>query len=197
MVGVCLACNSPRTAATDLGPKGGAPTPGRTTVLADPNATLPHHEPELTPGEDAPDVALTLQDGKTVQLRELRGKNVVMFFYPMDDTPGCRAEARGFRDHYAEFLARNSVVYGVSLQGPESHQAFIDKEKLQFDLVVDNQANVSRAFGVPIHGQVTARQTFLLDADGKVTHVWRQVSPHEHARQVLEHLPEADVASSD
>lgn len=197
MVGMCLACNSPRTGAIDPGPKGDLVTPRLNTVLADRSLAPDADELQLAPGQAAPDVTLTLHNGKTLQLSELRGKNVVLFFYPMDDTPGCRAEARGFRDHYDQFLSKNSVVLGVSLQGAESHRAFIDKEKLPFDLVVDNRASVSKAFGVPIHGSVTARQTFLLDSDGKISKIWREVSPHEHARRVLSNLPHIDVASSE
>lgn len=188
LIGVCLACNSSGTKTAPLEP--GAPSKQRAPksgeIYADPDGTAPPHPASrLNPGEPAPNVELQLQNGKSMRVEDLRGQHVVLFFYPMDDTPGCRAEAHGFRDRFRDFTARNSMVLGVSLQGAESHKAFIEKEKLPFDLVVDSKAEVSNAFGVPIHGQVTARQTFLLDESGVVSHVWRRVSPSTHAEEVL------------
>lgn len=198
-LGMCLACNSsgsktpgadPSTAPQRSGGRAPAELEGEgveRAELAKEGDRLATEARESEPhlGKPAPDVSLLLQDGRRLKLSELLGRNVVLFFYPMDDTPGCRAEAQGFRDRYEQFKQANTAIFGVSLQGKESHQAFIDKEQLPFDLVVDTDAKVSEAFGVPVHGQVTARQTFLIDEKGLVAKVWRSVSPSQHPAEVL------------
>ncbi len=184
VIGLCCACNAPGNHSAASDPGKSSNTRRGSVVAASSGVPTRHHG--LNEGQRPPALELTLQDGSRLDLESLQGKKVVLFFYPMDDTPGCRAEARGFRDHHQDFLDSNSVVMGVSLQGAESHREFIEKEKLPFDLVVDNDAAVSRAFGVPIHGQATARQTYLLNEDGSVEAVWRQVSPKEHAKEVLD-----------
>ncbi len=184
MIGLCCACNAPGNHAAASDPGVGAKRLQKGSLVATSSGEPTRHR-GLGEGQKAPPVSLTLQDGRRVELEHLLGQKVVLFFYPMDDTPGCRAEAHGFRDNYQQFVDSNTVVMGVSLQGPESHKAFIAKERLPFDLVVDNEAAVSRAFGVPIHGQATARQTYLIDEDGAITEVWRRVSPKEHALEVL------------
>lgn len=192
ILGMCVACNS--SGNRGLGPEPVGALPGPNTLKdgqerARPENAEPAEAPDSALNKAAPDVELTLHNGKHVRLLELRGKHVVLFFYPMDDTPGCRLEAQGFRDRFAQFQAKNTTVLGVSMQGAESHQAFIDKEQLPFDLVVDGNAKVSEAFGVPLHGQVTARQTFLVDTEGMVANVWRNVSPDQHAAEVLAVIP--------
>jgi peroxiredoxin Q/BCP len=144
--------------------------------------------PPLDVGSNAPLVTLTLQDGKRVALAELRGAPVVVYFYPKDDTPGCTVEAKGIRDAYAEFEKAKLRVFGVSTQGAESHQQFIDKYSLPFDLVVDEDGAVARAFGVPLRGEFASRQTFLIDADGKIKKTWPEVDPAGHAQEILASL---------
>ncbi len=139
-------------------------------------------------GSVAPDVVLNLHDGKQVRLGELRGKQVVLYFYPRDDTPGCRIEAQGFRDQMPSLEKSGALVFGVSTQGAESHQAFIDKEQLNFDLVVDEDGALAKAFGVPVRAKLAARHTVLIDADGKIKKYWRSVNPSGHAEEVLAEL---------
>lgn len=132
------------------------------------------------------DLTLTLQDGKRVKLSDYRGKHVVLYFYPKDDTPGCRVEAQGFRDLHDEFVQREAVVLGVSTQDEASHQAFIAKEGLPFDLVVDPDGAVARAFDVPLMlGSLASRRTVLLDKQGIVRKRWDKVAPDAHAGEVL------------
>jgi thioredoxin-dependent peroxiredoxin len=180
-----MACNSPTSALTPGTQKSESTAGDPSTIRPQTAEETSGQNGELSPGTPAPDVALTLHYGKQLRLSELRGKRVVLFFYPMDDTPGCRAEAQGFRDHFDQFQDRDAVILGVSLQGAESHKAFIEKERLPYDLVVDDRALVSEAFGVPVHGHVTARQTFLVNENGAISHVWRKVAPRTHATQVL------------
>lgn len=178
--------------------------PEATTATAQPSAAAPAAQPgtegqapaqpageataaQLAIGSDAPNVTFTLQDGKTVALSSLKGKQVAVYFYPKDDTPGCTVEAQGIRDQWEAFEKAGIEVYGVSTQDAASHTAFIEKHKLPFDLVVDSDGSIAQAFGVPLSGkQFAARQTFLIGADGKIKQVWRSVTPAEHAQQLLE-----------
>jgi peroxiredoxin Q/BCP len=136
-------------------------------------------------GAPAPDLTFHLQDGRDLKLSSLRGKLVAVYFYPADATPGCTVEAQGLRDHWADLQAAGVAVIGVSGQDAESHKAFIAKEKLPYDLAVDTDGSVARAFEVPVNGTFAARQTILIGKDGKVAHVWRKVSPSGHAEEIL------------
>jgi peroxiredoxin Q/BCP len=142
---------------------------------------------ELKEGDPAPAITLMLQDGKSIPLSSLKGKQVVVYFYPKDDTPGCTVEAQGIRDQWEAFQKAGIEVFGVSMQDAASHSAFIDKNKLPFNLVVNSDQSVTKAFGVPVRdGQYAARHTFLIGADGKIKRVWREVQPKEHAKELLE-----------
>ncbi len=140
----------------------------------------------LAVGDPAPDVSMTLQDGKTLSLSSLKGEQVVVYFYPKDNTPGCTVEAQGFRDDYEAFRKAKVRVLGVSLQDAASHQAFIEQHELPFDLVVDTEGKVARAFGVPTSGEYASRQTFLIGADGKVKQRWLHVDPGKHSKELLD-----------
>jgi peroxiredoxin Q/BCP len=158
---------------------GAAPTAATSAAATDSKV-----EP-LKVGDAAPDITLTLQDGKAVKLSSLAGKQVLVYFYPKDDTPGCTIEAQGLRDGWADLQASGLEVYGVSGQDAASHQAFIDKHSLPFPLVVDTDGAVSKAFHVPMRGTFAARQSFLIGKDGKIKQVWLEVNPKEHAAAVL------------
>ncbi|MDC0741956.1 peroxiredoxin [Polyangium mundeleinium] len=160
------------------------------STKADPAAAgaNPHAADESKPleaGDAAPDITLKLNDGKEVKLSSLQGKQVLVYFYPKDDTPGCTIEAQGLRDGWADIQAAGLEVYGVSTQDAESHQAFIDKYKLPFPLVVDTDGAVTKAFRVPMRLSFAARQSFLIGKDGKIKHVWLEVDPKEHASTVI------------
>jgi peroxiredoxin Q/BCP len=158
------------------------PAAPATTAAAAPAGTT-----QLKEGDDAPNVTFTLQNGKTVALDSLTGKQVAVYFYPKDDTPGCTVEAQGIRDQWEAFQKAGIQVFGVSMQDAASHSAFIEKHKLPFDLVVDPDQSVTKAFGVPVRdGQYAARHTFLIGADGKIKKVWREVNPKEHAKELLD-----------
>jgi thioredoxin-dependent peroxiredoxin len=133
----------------------------------------------------APDVELTLQNGKAVKLSSLRGKTVAVYFYPKDETPGCTVEAQGIRDLWESLAGANITVIGVSMQDAASHQKFIEKEKLPFDLAVDTSGDVARAFHVPTKGEYAARQTFLIGPDGRLKKIWEKVTPAGHAQEIL------------
>ncbi|HEU4584050.1 MAG TPA: peroxiredoxin [Polyangiaceae bacterium] len=168
-----------------------AGTPAAATGTAAPSTTAPAAAEAsgttLKVGDPAPALTLTLQDGKTVDLASLKGKQYVVYFYPKDDTPGCTVEAQGIRDEWDAFQKAGIQVFGVSMQDAASHTAFIEKHKLPFPLVVDADRKVTTAFGVPVRGgEFAARQTFLVGADGNIKQIWREVTPAEHAKQVLD-----------
>jgi peroxiredoxin Q/BCP len=139
----------------------------------------------LKEGDMAPELELTLQSGKKLALSSLRGKFVAVYFYPKDDTPGCTVEAQGIRDRWEDLAAANVTVLGVSLQDASSHQQFIDKYKLPFDLVVDSGGAVAKAFRVPVRGEYASRQTFLVGPDGRLKKIWFEVKPNGHAAEIL------------
>lgn len=151
-------------------------------------ASAPAQGAEAKPlaiGDAAPDITLKLHDGKEVRLSSLQGKQVLVYFYPKDDTPGCTVEAQGIRDGWADIQAAGLEVYGVSMQDADSHKAFIDKYSLPFPLVVDTDGSVAKAFRVPTKLTFASRQSFLIGKDGKIKQVWLEVNPKEHAAAIL------------
>ncbi|CAN5894290.1 thioredoxin-dependent thiol peroxidase [soil metagenome] len=140
----------------------------------------------LKEGDPAPDLSMTLQDGRQLKLSSLKGQMAVVYFYPKDQTPGCTVEAENFRDRFDDLKKAGIVVIGVSTQDAASHKAFIEKEKLPFDLAVDEDKAIAKAFGVPPGFMgMHARQTFLIGKDGKIKKIWRDVTPKDHANEVL------------
>ena len=149
-------------------------------------------------GKTAPDFELTSDKGERVKLSDFRGKPVVLYFYPKDDTPGCSAQARGIRDAYTEFQRRGAVVLGVSPDDEGSHIKFRDKYGLPFTLLADPDHEVAEEYGVWVeknaYGQKkmgVERSTFLIDSEGNLAKVMRRVKPETHADDVLAALPTA------
>ena len=141
----------------------------------------------LAPGTAAPDVSAPNQDGKLVKISELKGKPVLVYFYPKDDTPGCTKEACTLRDDYSKFQKAGAVILGVSRQDAKSHQEFKAKYHLPFDLLIDADGKFAAAFGVdtmPVVG-FHKRQSVLLDAQGKVLKFFPDVDPASHSAEVL------------
>jgi peroxiredoxin Q/BCP len=143
-------------------------------------------------GKPAPDFELESDSGETVKLSDLRGKPVVLYFYPKDDTPGCTTQACGLRDAYGEFEKEGAVVLGVSPDDERSHAKFRDKYGLPFRLLADTDHRVAEQYGVwgekKYMGRTylgVQRWTFLIDEDGTVKKVFPDVKPAEHADNVL------------
>jgi peroxiredoxin Q/BCP len=143
-------------------------------------------------GQPAPDFSLRDAAGNTVRLADLRGKKVVLYFYPKDDTPGCTKEACGFRDQYARFEDRGIVVLGVSPDDESSHTQFASKYRLPFRLLADPEAKVAAAYGVwkekNNYGKTTMgveRTTFLIDEDGNLEKIYPKVQVDGHIDEVL------------
>jgi thioredoxin-dependent peroxiredoxin len=141
-------------------------------------------------GKPAPDFELLTDEGERVKLSDFRGRPVVLYFYPRDDTPGCTKQACGIRDAYDAFRERGAVVLGVSADTQSSHVKFKAKYELPFTLLADPERVTGEAYGVNREGSRTfERSTFVIDADGNVTKIMRRVNPETHAAQVLEALP--------
>ena len=143
-------------------------------------------------GKPAPDFELSTDSGARVKLSSLRGKPVVLYFYPKDDTPGCTTQACGIRDAYADFRERGAVVLGVSPDDQASHVKFKEKYSLPFTLLADPEHRVAEQYGVwkerNMYGKKSMgieRSTFVIDADGNVAKVMRRVKPDTHAADVL------------
>lgn len=146
-------------------------------------------------GQPAPAFTLPAQDGAQVSLAGLKGKPVVLYFYPKDDTPGCTKEACSFRDNWEALQAKGVVVLGVSPDTETSHQRFADKYKLPFPLLADEGHKIAEAYGAwgekNMYGKkITGilRTTFLIGPDGVVKHVWKKPKTDIHAEEVLTKL---------
>jgi peroxiredoxin Q/BCP len=146
-------------------------------------------------GQKAPDFSLRDQDGNSHKLSDYKGKPVVLYFYPKDDTPGCTKEACSFRDNFAQFRTVGIEILGVSIDDEKSHSKFQQKYNLPFTLLSDPDKKVVEKYGVWVekinYGKKywgIARKTFLIDKDGKITYIFDKVKPDEHAQEVLEKL---------
>ncbi len=146
----------------------------------------------VTVGQPVPDFTAAATSGKDIVLSALRGWNAVIYFYPKDDTPGCTLEAQGFRDHYAEFKAAKTVVFGVSRDSLGSHDKFRCKYSLPFELISDDSETLCRLFGVikqkNMYGKQVMgieRSTFLIDGNGVLRREWRGVKVDGHVAEVL------------
>ncbi|WP_218081350.1 thioredoxin-dependent thiol peroxidase [Anthocerotibacter panamensis] len=146
-------------------------------------------------GEQAPDFNAVDSDGVTHALHQYRGKTVVLYFYPRDNTPGCTKEACSFRDEWAKLKALDVVVLGVSKDSQKSHQKFRDKFALPFPLLSDPEAQVAQQYGVwgekKFMGKTFIgmhRMTFVIDPEGKISHVFTKVNTDTHATDILKIL---------
>ena len=147
---------------------------------------------ELTVGAKAPTFSAPDQSGKIVSLNDFKGKKVVLYFYPKNDTPGCTTEACSFRDGHSAFLKKGAVVLGVSPDSAKSHKKFIEKFSLPFPLLADEDKAIAQAYGVWVEKSMygkkymgVERSTFVIGGDGKLLAVYRKVKPAEHTAEVL------------
>lgn len=152
-----------------------------------------YYEPKI--GDAAPDFLLPSTRGKDISLKQFRGKDVILYFYPKDFTPGCTDEACSFRDHESDLAKAHAVVLGVSTDPLEKHEAFQEKYHLNFPLLSDQTADISKMYGVwkekNLYGRRTwgiARTTYLIGADGRIKKIYKKVDTKRHAEQILEDL---------
>ena len=149
------------------------------------------------PGDPAPDFSCHATDGSTIRLSDFRGKKLVLYFYPMDDTPGCTAQACSLRDFNRDIAAKGAAILGVSAQDEASHQKFTSKYKLNFPLLADTDRNMAKAYGVAGKGLFSVaraltgmneRVTFIIDEKGRIAHVLDDPNCPNHGEEVLKYL---------
>ena len=145
----------------------------------------------LTAGDPAPDFTLPCSGGGTLSLHDLRGQDVILYFYPKDDTTGCTKEACSFRDLHPNFTQANAVVLGISPDSVDSHDRFAAKYGLPFTLLADTDHHVAEEYGVWVEKSMYGktymgieRSTFLIGKDGRIEQVWHKVKPEGHAAEV-------------
>jgi peroxiredoxin Q/BCP len=148
---------------------------------------------KLKKGDAAPDFTGLDQDGKKIQLSDFKGKKLILFFYPKDNTPGCTSEACDLRDNYDKWLAKGYQVVGVSPDSQKSHQKFIEKYTLPFPLIADEDKTIIKAYGAwgpkKLYGREyegLLRTTFVIDEKGKIEQVFTKVKTKDHTNQILE-----------
>jgi peroxiredoxin Q/BCP len=148
---------------------------------------------EMVPqaGQQAPEFTLPSQDGSQVSLDQFRGKWVVLYFYPKDNTPGCTIEAHNFQRDLAKYEQTNAVIVGVSVDSPESHKDFCAKQGLTFKLLADTGKKVVSEYGSLSGSGMALRNTFLIDPQGKIVKVWTAVNPMHHSEEVLAALSQS------
>jgi len=146
-------------------------------------------------GSKAPDFNLAASSGGNIALKDLKGKNVVVYFYPKDDTPGCTVEACGLRDSFKEIEKLNAVILGVSPDSVKSHDKFITKFQLPFTLLADEEKKMCQNYGVWIEKSMygkkymgVARTTFIIDTNGKIAKVFEKVKPEGHNQEIINAL---------
>ena len=146
----------------------------------------------LAAGDNAPDFKVKDQDGNDVKLSDYKGKKVVLYFYPRDNTPGCTAEACNLRDNYEALQKAGYEILGVSTDDEKSHKKFIDKQSLPFKLLADTEKDIHEKYGTWVEKNMygrkymgTARKTFLIDEEGKIEEVIGKVKTKEHTAQIL------------
>jgi len=149
----------------------------------------------LTKGVKAPDFSGKNQNGNTISLSDFKGKKIILYFYPKDNTPGCTAEACNLNDHYDEFIKKGFVIIGVSPDNEHSHTKFIGKYGLKFNLIADTDKTILKAYGAwgmkKMYGKEyegVLRTTYIIDENGRIEHVFTRVDTKNHTQQILSEL---------
>ena len=146
----------------------------------------------LKAGDTAPEFEAKIETGESIKLSDYKGKKVVLYFYPKDNTPGCTAQACNLRDNYEDLQANGYVIFGVSQDSEKSHQKFIDKQSLPFPLIADEDHTVHNLYGTwgekQMYGKTymgTLRTTFIIDEEGKIAEVIEKVKTKDHTAQIM------------
>ena len=164
-----------------------APAPAAMTAAA-PTSTSAAAMPasgDLAVGKPPPDFTAKDQAGKELKLSALKGKPVVVYFYPKDETPGCTKEACAFRNAWKDIDKKGVVLIGISLDSADSHKAFAKHHQLPFHLVSDESGTIAKSFGVPNSGGYLGRQSFVVGTDGNLKKIYREVDVTKHASEIL------------
>lgn len=159
-------------------------TEGTLAAPAPASATAPATLGDVSEGKPTPPFAVTASDGAKIDSAALKGKPIVLYFYPKDETPGCTTEACSFRDAWDKLAKSGVVMVGVSTDSDASHNGFVSHHKLPFHLVSDPDGKLAKLFGVPMNGTFMARQTIVIGADGNVKKIYRTVDVTKHAAEI-------------
>ncbi|WP_394845102.1 peroxiredoxin [Pendulispora brunnea] len=178
---------SPAPTTGDVNVASAAP-PAQTAAPGSTPGENPNAPRAISVGSAPPDFTTKAHDGTTLSLSSLKGKPVVIYFYPKDESPACTKEACSFRDSWNELRKKDAVLIGVSADSEKSHQDFAQHYKLPFLLVSDPQGVIARSFGVSFEGGMADRQTVVIGADGKVKKIYRTVDVSKHATEVAKDL---------
>jgi thioredoxin-dependent peroxiredoxin len=157
----------------------------RDAARTEPGATTSTTSGELAIGKPPPDFSAKAHDGADIKLSALKGKPVVLYFYPKDETPGCTKEACAFRDAWKDLEKKGVVLIGISTDSLDSHRAFATHHELPFHLLSDENGSIAKSFGVPNRAGFLGRQTIVIGADGNVKKIYRDVDVTKHASEVL------------
>jgi peroxiredoxin Q/BCP len=180
---LALAACTPSSSGTPA-PAATESTPANIKAASEPSSSAAPAGADPLVGQAAPDFTLPAHDGPAMHLSALKGKPVVLYFYPKDETPGCTKEACSFRDAWQAIAKTGATLIGVSADTLESHRAFAEHFKLPFHLVSDPDGAIGKLYGVPFEGY-HKRQTIVIGADGKVQKVYRKVDVSVHAQEIL------------
>jgi peroxiredoxin Q/BCP len=159
-------------------------TPPTTTSAGSSTGATTEAPGEVTVGKPPPDFTAKAHDGTEIHLAALKGKPVVVYFYPKDETAGCTKEACSFRDAWDELAKKGVVMLGISGDDDASHKKFAEHHKLPFQLVSDPDGKIAKQFGVPFTAGFASRQTFVIDANGNVKKIYRSVDVTTHAKEI-------------
>ena len=163
-------------------------TSSSSTPVASATSAVATADGNVQVGQPPPDFTATAQDGTAIHLAALKGKPVVVYFYPKDETAGCTKEACSFRDAWDALSKKGVVLIGISADTDESHRSFTANHKLPFLLVSDPKGDIAAKFGVPMHLGYESRQSFVIGADGNVKKIYRDVDVTVHAKQIQDDL---------
>lgn len=154
--------------------------------------TLTIETMSLEVGQMAPDFEAKIESGETIKLSDFKGKKVILYFYPKDNTPGCTAQACNLRDNYEALQKAGYVVLGISSDSEKSHQKFIEKQSLPFSLIADEDKTVHELYGTWVEKSMygrkymgTARTTFVIDEEGKIEEIIEKVKTKDHTAQII------------
>jgi len=183
--------DAPPPAPTNTSATGSTPTPPVNTIAPPVSAGVPGPTAaadEIAVGKPAPDFTAKAHDGTDIKVSALKGKPIVLYFYPRDETPGCTKEACSFRDAWKDLAKTGVVMVGISTDNAESHKAFAKHHELPFHLVSDESGSIAKAYGVPNRGGFLARHTIVIGADGNVKKIYREVDVSKHAAEIMADL---------
>jgi thioredoxin-dependent peroxiredoxin len=181
----CKGTSPPSQASAEPSPTETATEPAAPAAANAPAPAAPTTTGELEIGKPPPPLAARSHDGVQLELAAMKGKPVVIYFYPRDETPGCTKQACSFRDAWADLAKHDAVLIGISTDTDESHRAFAKRHQLPFHLVSDPRGELARAFGVPVERGVVARQTFIVGRDGNLVRIDREVDVRRAAADAL------------